>query len=70
MHFQGRRKIQLSTSLHNVVPVPVVWILHLAADEQRCSKRKFDRNRFGFSEIFRFGWLFSHCFRFGWFQCH
>jgi len=50
MHFQGRRKIQVSTSLHIVVPVQVVWLLNLAADEYRCSKRKFDRNRFGYSD--------------------
>jgi len=33
MHFQGRRKSQVSASLHNVMPVRVVWILHLAVDE-------------------------------------
>jgi len=33
--------------------------LHLATE--RCSKRKFDWNRFGFSEIFRFDWFFRHC---------
>jgi len=30
MRFQGRRKIQVSISLHNVVPVRVVWITTLS----------------------------------------
>jgi len=30
MHFQGRRKVQVSTSLHSVVPVRVVWITALS----------------------------------------
>ena len=35
MHFQSRRKIQVSTSLHNVVPVPDV--------QDHCTKLQMSR---------------------------
>ena len=52
IHFQGRRKTQVSTSLHTVVPVRVVWITALGCRRVEVSKPKFDRTVFVFFVIF------------------